>query len=196
MPETLERFHHAIGKSYAPPSEWREACRTAEYAEWRCEGEIERFQREWRSAESPRLQLARGRAESWETLPAALSRIRRRIEDSKDLLALVDDWDDEGAVRIGENTWRRAVEFLTRYARWIWDDYGKAIDAPDIAPGPNGSVDLHWDYPAYELLVNIPHDPRAMAGFYGDNRGDAFNKGSFDPALANEGLLLWLSGAI
>lgn len=196
MPEALEECDRPSAQSVAPPSQWCESCRPEAYAEFRGKELEERLQRDWRPHESPRLRLVPKRAEPWETLPAALSHIRQRIEDSKDLLALVDDWDDDGAVRIAENTWRRAVEFLTRYARWIRDDYGKAIDAPDIAPGPDGSVDLHWDYPAYELLVNIPRRPKAMAGFYGDNRGGAFNKGSFDPASANEGLLLWLRGAI
>jgi hypothetical protein len=66
------------------------------------------------------------------------------------------------------------------------------LDPPDIAPGPDGSIDLHWDYPAYEMLINIPRDESSMAGFYGDDRGRISIKGKFDPSQVNEGLLLWL----
>ncbi len=42
---------------------------------------------------------------------------------------------------------------------------GSILDAPNILPGPDNSIDLHWDYPKYEILINIPADPMAEASF-------------------------------
>jgi len=131
--------------------------------------------------------------ELWRTLPGTLDHICRTVETSRSLLLqLPNDWDEAGSPRIEEATWRRACEFLARYARWIWDNDGKVIDSPSITSGPDGSIDLHWDHTDYEMLINIPSDANAMAGFYGDDRGRVSIKGRFDPSRVNEGLLHWL----
>lgn len=54
------------------------------------------------------------------------------------------------------------------------------VDLPEILPGPDGSIDLHWDYPGYEILINISAGPDAKVGFYGDDRSTVQVKGSFD----------------
>jgi hypothetical protein len=125
-------------------------------------------------------------------LPPELADIRTAIESSRGLLELEDEAADGGVAPVNERTWTRATHFLLRYAKWVWDTHRKVIDAPDLTPGPAGSLDLHWDRPDYELLVNIPVDEHAMAGFYGDDRGSVCIKGRFDPNHANEGLLQWL----
>ncbi len=119
-------------------------------------------------------------------------RIQQAIEDSRCLLQLEDDWDTEGSPAITEESWNRAAEWLTNHADQIWRCHRIEIDPPTIAPGPNGSIDLHWDSPEYELLINFPADPAAMAGCYGDDRGKIRIKATFDPKITNEGLLLWL----
>jgi hypothetical protein len=81
------------------------------------------------------------------------------------MLRLGENWDTEGGVQISEATWFRAVGFLMRQAGRLWNQQRKVMDAPDITPVPDGSIDIHWDYPSYELLVNIPSDENAMAGF-------------------------------
>lgn len=131
-------------------------------------------------------------AEPWKGLPKALGPIRAAIDESCKLLDLADDWDGEGSRRIPERVWRRATLFLVRYAKHLWETEVRCLDAPDILPGPDGSVDLHWNYPGYEILVNVPREEAALAGFYGDDRGRATIKGKFDPASMNEGLLSWL----
>ena len=111
------------------------------------------------------------------------------------LLQLEDDWDTEGSPAIAEESWNRAVEWLKNHAIQIWRSHGSEIDPPDIGPGPDGSIDLHWDFPEYELLINFPADPDAMADCYGDDRGAIRFKATFDPRITNEGLLLWLKKA-
>jgi hypothetical protein len=126
-------------------------------------------------------------------LPNALAHLRSSIDASQKILDLPANWDDAGAKEIEETTWRRAVDFLAHNARYIWDRYGLAIATPDITPAPNGSVDLHWDRPEFELLINLPSDPSAPAGFYGDDRGEVVIEGRFNPNRRNEGLILWLT---
>ncbi len=124
----------------------------------------------------------------------ARSALDEIIEGSRAILELELD-EDEAQAPYTEETWTRAVEFLRRNAKWVWDTLGRAVDLPEILPGPDGSIDLHWDYPDYEILINIPADPNAKAGFYGDDRGKIQIKGSFDPRSHNHGLLLWLAKA-
>lgn len=114
------------------------------------------------------------------------------IEASRVILELELD-EDEGQAPYAEETWTRAVEFLKRNAKWVWDTFSRVVDLPEILPGPDGSIDLHWDYPTYEMLINIPADPMAKAGFYGDDRGEMSIKGKFDSNTFNHGLLLWLA---
>ncbi len=132
------------------------------------------------------------RAASREPTPSALARLRRVIEESRALLDLPNNWDDNGSPSIAEATWRRATEFLERHARWAWNQHRMAIDPPDITPGPEGSIDLDWDNPRYRMLINIPADPIQLAGFYGDDRGGISIKGKLDTSLLNKGLLDWL----
>ena len=116
------------------------------------------------------------------------------IEASRAILELELD-EDETQTPYAEATWTRAVDFLRRNAKWVSDTLGRAVDLPEILPGPDGSIDLHWDYPGYETLINIPADRNAKAGFYGDDRGEIQIKGSFDPCSHNYGLLLWFAKA-
>ncbi len=123
----------------------------------------------------------------------ALAHIRDEIEASREILTLREDPEDPSSAAYTEQVWTRAVQFLAKNAKWLWDACGKRMDAPAIVPGPNGSIDIHWDYPSYELLINIPVDAQTMAGFYGDDRGSVSIKGKFDPRTFNHGFLLWLT---
>lgn len=130
----------------------------------------------------------------WNSTRLGLGHLRAAIDRSRAVLELPDDFDDEGSPAYTEEVWRRAVTFLEQNAEWVRSCFDRLIEAPEILPGPEGSIDIHWDYPSYELLVNIPADPEGMAGFYGDDRGKISIKGTFDPKTFNHGLLLWLAG--
>lgn len=127
-----------------------------------------------------------------DTLPRHLRQIATIIEQSRFILDIV-PCEDNGQYDCNEQTWIRATEFLTKNAKWVWDIHSHVIDTPHILPGPENSIDLHWDYSGYELLINIPADPAEMAGFYGDDHGVISIKGKFDPNKINHGLLLWLA---
>lgn len=130
-------------------------------------------------------------------MPVGVSRpISEALKQSRAILDLQDNWDDEGGRRYEPETLSRTASFLERYAVRAWTRFGIAIDAPEIGPGPDGSIDLHWNSQKdrFVLLVNIrpAGDPSGPAGFYGrDNQGTTI-KGSFDPERVNSGLLEWL----
>jgi hypothetical protein len=132
--------------------------------------------------------------DSYQDLPDQLSHIKMEIERSRDLLQnAVQIAVEEGEAAYTTDVWERAVWFLARNAWWALARLGRVIDSPRVLPGPDGSVDLHWDEPKYELLVNIPAQRSAWAGFYGDDRGNLTIKGKVHPDSFNCGLVLFLT---
>ena len=126
-------------------------------------------------------------------LPLELQHLDVAIEESRELLERPDDWDGEGSPGYDEETWQRATGFLLANAVRLWNDYGVIIDAPEISPGPAGSIDLHWRSGRRELLINVPANPGMPAGFYGDDRTGNAVKGQLDVTEENQWLLMWLS---
>ncbi len=188
--------HWCSSSRDAPPQNWLEECH--ENIDLGCRSGGDEVSDTWFWNAPPAeadYSLLRTTLDARQPLPTALRHISEVIENSRTILQLQDDWDEAGALPISEQTWRRATEFLSRYVERVWDTSGDALDAPDIAPVPDGSIDLHWDSPTYEMLINIPSDARRAAGFYGDDRDRISIKGHFDPQSVNEGLLQWLRKA-
>lgn len=115
------------------------------------------------------------------------------IEESRKLLSLEKDWDGEGSPPVETETWERAIAFLRKHARFLVNCASHDVPIPEILPGPQGSIDIHWESNDLELLVNIPADPEKPAGFYGDDKVyRSVIKGSFDDRYINLGLIQWL----
>lgn len=108
-----------------------------------------------------------------------LSEISKAIQESKYILDLKDDWDDEGSVGYELSTWKRAVGFLTDLAKTALDSFGVLIDPPKIYHGPDGSIDMLWKNEAYKILVNFPKDDALPASFYGNTSSKETVKGTF-----------------
>lgn len=128
-------------------------------------------------------------------LPSGLDEVSARIEESRSILDLEDDFDDEESVGYSEATWERAAEFVRRCALELYEAYGIPIAAPIIGPGPDGSIDIHWKTTSFELLVNVPVDPDSPVSFYGDDYGDQKIRGTLDATRFNRGLLLLLGAS-
>ena len=71
-----------------------------------------------------------------------------------------------------------AKDFSTTCAERIKSEYGVTIDSPDIAPLPDGSIDILWYNRKGKMLVNISQDKKAY--YYSDfhNRANPI-KGNF-----------------
>jgi hypothetical protein len=103
------------------------------------------------------------------------------IERSRWMLDLQENWDEEGSPPIAEATWDVAASFLRRQAEIYWRHHVAVIPVPHIAPGSDGSIDIHWKTDRFELLVNIYQGPDFTAGFYGEDCGRSKIKGKLDP---------------
>lgn len=113
--------------------------------------------------------------------------IAHKIQESRRILEIEDNWDGEGSVGYSVETWEKAVSFL----RVLEDTLHVALDAPDILPGPDGSIDLHWLTEQYEMLVNIPSEGD-VATYYGDNYSSNSIKGSIAISGVDSFVFLWL----
>jgi hypothetical protein len=120
-------------------------------------------------------------------------RLQVAIKQLTQISALDDDWDGEGSPAYSPQTVNRARIFLAAYVRTLWVSRGVEPTMPRIAPGPDGTIDIHWKQPTWELLVNIPAHEREMAAFYGDNYGAQKIRGSFDLGKFNLGIAEWLT---
>lgn len=105
--------------------------------------------------------------------------LKGKIDASRKILALENDWDDEGALRIEETTWERATTFLKRAEITLLADFDRKLVLPEILPGPFGSVDLLWESTGHRLLINFPNDAEEPAKFYGDDFNKLSIKGKF-----------------
>ena len=119
------------------------------------------------------------------------SAVEQAIASAHWILELEDDWDGQGSSRYAPAVLERASKFLMESADWLMKTQGGLLQAPDIGAGPNGSIDLHWRLPHFELLVNVPSDPSTPVSFYGDEEPGLSIKGT----ATTEGgpLLLWLA---
>jgi len=118
--------------------------------------------------------------------------ILEAIRDSRSILEMKDNWDEEGSPGYTEATWNRAVQFIRENVRRLWQFKGAWVAPPRILPGPDGSIDIHWKLSKCELLINIPLDPEEPANYYGDAGAKDLIKGRLDTSSRNEWILMWL----
>ncbi len=108
-------------------------------------------------------------------LALSLGSLEEEIEASKYLLELPDGWDGENGTKYDIRTWERATKFLRAMYQTAYRRFNVIPDTPDIFHGPSGSIDIWWDKPNYQILVNCPEDETKQVSF----GGEEFNKGSF-----------------
>lgn len=103
-----------------------------------------------------------------------------QINKSEKILQLQDNWDDQGSPAISKAAWASTIKFLFDYAKSVLKETGRTIITPKIYPSANGSIDIAWDAPTYEILVNIDNKGK-VATFYADDKNDHMLQGSFNP---------------
>ncbi|MBI3948295.1 MAG: hypothetical protein HY321_20435 [Armatimonadetes bacterium] len=123
---------------------------------------------------------------------AHVAHVADALEQSRWMLDLDDDWDGEGSPAYSEATWRRAARLALKLAGNYWDMSHERVETPKIHNGPDGSIDLHWDRPKYELLINVPSDPEDAVRFYARDTQDQEIEGCLVGTRPNRWLLMWL----
>jgi hypothetical protein len=155
--------------------------------EWRKDSKSAHIARDWRIGNSGAKRSPK--AIKWKPLRRDNNHISEVIESSRRLLSLVGE-DDQPVC--SQETWSRAIKFLSACARRAWEANGVKIDPPDVLAGPHQSIDLHWKTGDYEMLVNIPADAGALPSYYGDARDGTVSRGTVASG-DNRGLLSWLT---
>lgn len=132
---------------------------------------------------------------AWETIESESESesLEAVIESAHEkLTALPDNWDGEGSAGYKTETVNSAAEFLIGQDRLLRELRGISLPVPQINPGPDGSIDLFWKQPTWELLVNVPKKGNEFASFYGEDQTGHTIKGSFDTSVPNLGVIMWL----
>lgn len=158
--------------------------------------------RRWRSAPPASVRAWRTAGQhvgKWRRIGGEPADFRRRfstiesaITDSRRLLSLPEDWDDEGAARVTELTLQKASGVLRRAAAVVFRRFGYILPAPSIAPCSDGSVDIFWRTEGFTLLINVSANGPHASNFYGE-KGGVEVKGPFDPDAPDFEFLYWLA---
>lgn len=142
----------------------------------------------------PQYQPASQEAHGFE-FPIGLGHFVEPIANSRRMLELEDDWDDEGSPGYQEKTWRVAVSIAVQSATVFLDTHEIVTPAPAIAKGPEGSVDILWTSGTRKVMINVSADEDEPITYHGYDREHASReiKGLLDPADKNEWILGWLT---
>jgi hypothetical protein len=125
-------------------------------------------------------------------MPTQLKHIEQSIDEARFILALKENWDDNGAYKIQKNVFTTAQSLLEKYALFIANDLETIITAPDISPVKDGSIDLEWRTPHARMLVNVK--PNGKIAYYGDNYNDLNSiKGKIGVDPIQKFLAVWMT---
>ena len=95
--------------------------------------------------------------------------LEKIIEESKSILNLKENWDDEGALPVDEELYYKSLYILKKYYRF--SDHSSEIKLPQISLCRDGSIDLYWNDLQWSnsLLVNVSKkDNKFDICYYGD----------------------------
>ena len=119
----------------------------------------------------------------------------RFVSSRQALLDLDDDWDGEGSPGYSDADWNHVEAFLIRHSKWLLVGRGMELPAPNILPGGDGTIDLHWKEQEFEILINVPRTG-GTASFYGDDYRAETIKGTFCVDTTNTGLMEWIGSRL
>ena len=101
---------------------------------------------------------------------SCMTSLIEELNHSVYILDLDEDWDGMGAEKISKSTYYDAIGFAVDYTKHIFRRYdSQIISAPEINPGPDGSIDLEWHSVNARFLANIQSSAQGtIVKFYGD----------------------------
>lgn len=119
-----------------------------------------------------------------------IAHIRSAIEVSREILDLEEDWDGNGSIAYDKATWHAATSFLLRQAQNAWFA-ALMMPSPDVAPGPNGSIDIVWQETSFQLLLNVLPGGNQIS-YWGRNKAIEVKGKIADLSADHKELFLWL----
>ena len=139
------------------------------------------------------IQAGRNTSETWtKNSSIKLQTLKQEIQNSKYILKLTNNWDENGALPISPMIYDSAIRFLQNYTLFIFKKYKTIIETPSINPVNNGSIDLEWHTPNARLLVNIRDTQNAY--YYGDQHKNINSiKGSISFETIENFFAVWMT---
>ncbi len=138
-------------------------------------------------------QIALNIGERWFYLNSKLRHLYDVILDSRKILDLKEDWDQDGAIAVNKEIYFRAIETLIAYSNNVLNVHNIAINAPHISVAADGSIDLDWKTPTSELLLTILNTEDFSLHYYGDDgNNNTVIKGTLNESRINEDLSYWM----
>ena len=129
-------------------------------------------------------------------LPASLKHIYDEIIKSRKFLNL--ELDERVDFDLQFSLWKSAVNFLINYSIQINDTYDIIIEAPEINPCIDSTIDISWRSSKARLLLNFRKiDGQVIAFFYGDFYGQQNAiKGNVQTGIVEDYLASWMKNLI
>ncbi len=100
-------------------------------------------------------------------VPAELTALAQSIRQSRWMLELEPDWDGQGSPPYSSDTWDRAATLLLTGAVDYLGHHHQTIPIPAFDNGPEGSIDIFWDFPDGQVLLNVPAELDSPVRYYG-----------------------------
>lgn len=121
--------------------------------------------------------LAAGETLCGVRVPHELSDLARIVDQSRWMLQLEADWDGQGSPAYTREVWERAGALLLAGAVDYLQRHVTRVPTPAFENGPEGSIDILWETPERELLLNVPVHAGAPVKYYGTSRDGLQVKG-------------------
>lgn len=132
-----------------------------------------------------------------EIIPIDLKPLYEEIDHSKEILDLEEGWDGYDAPSIPKNIYYKSIKFLKDYSKFIYNNTGIAIVAPEINPGRNKNIFLSWRTEKARLAISIEKkDEELIANYYGDINNKQPIKGYVSTEEFSEYLAYWMKNLI
>lgn len=127
-------------------------------------------------------------------LPIKLKDVVNEILDSKYILDLKDDWDGEGSPSFSNELYIDAIQFLYDYALALFNVHKIVIEAPEINPCHDGSIDLSWKNESVRLLINVKSiDGKSKVLYFRDHHNNhQSSRGELTLNCIDESFLIWM----
>lgn len=119
--------------------------------------------------------------------------LNRVVEESKKLLDLEEDWDDDGALICKPEVYKNAVDLLIVYTKFIYTTYLINIKDPEINLCKDGSIDIEWRDRNYICLLNIQNEDDFLVHYFAEEFiSKTIIKGFLNSKTVNEDLAFWM----
>lgn len=124
-----------------------------------------------------------------------LKEIAEEIEFSEELLDFDENCDYEKTLKISNELYFAAINFLIDYSEFILKKLGVVIQAPEINAGRNGNIYLAWRTDNARLAISIEKNNTSaiIANYYGDLGNDKEPiKGNVSISKVSDYLAYWM----